>query len=160
MSFEENTNTFEENKILLLSTLRNSVRRRIENTKKTGIALSGGIDSASVLALASECRPNLNAYTISFKNGDDYDELKVAEEMALRYSANFTPIVVDENTLLQNLEQSLYHSENVSMNMHVASKYLLFKKWPTMDVKYHSVEKVLMKYYSDIHILKWIWVMI
>lgn len=128
MSFEENTNTFEENKIILLSTLRNSVRRRIENTKKTGIALSGGIDSASVLALASECRPNLNAYTISFKNGDDYDELKAAEEMALRYSANFTPIVVDENTLLQNLEQSLYHSENVSMNMHVASKYLLFKK--------------------------------
>lgn len=128
MSFEENYNSLEENKIILLDKLNSSVARRIKNNKKTGIALSGGIDSASILALSAQHTSKVNAYTISFKNGADFDEYVAAEEMAKLYSANFTPIEVDEETLLDNLEDSIYCSEQVSVNMHVASKYLLFKK--------------------------------
>jgi asparagine synthase (glutamine-hydrolysing) len=128
MSFEENYNSLEDNKIVLLEKLNASVARRMKNTKKTGIALSGGIDSASILALASKHTHKVNAYTISFKNGAEFDEYIAAEEMAKLYNANFTPIEVDEQTLLDNLETSIYSSEQVSVNMHVASKYLLFKK--------------------------------
>lgn len=126
--YSENNNTLEENKVLLLSHLKDSVKRRVINSKKTGITLSGGIDSASILALSSEFSPNLNAYTISFKDGNDYDEYKAAEEMANLYSSQFNPIEVDETILFNNLENAIYHSEQVSINMHVASKYLLFKK--------------------------------
>lgn len=127
MHFEENSNSFEDNKIILLDKLKRSVSRRIKTNKKTGIALSGGIDSASVLALSSEYTNELNAYTISFKDGNDFDEYKAAMEMANRYGANFNPIEVNEKLLLDNLEKSIFHSEQVSINMHVASKYLLFK---------------------------------
>lgn len=127
MSFEENYNSIEENKIILLEKLKKSVSRRIKTTKKTGIALSGGIDSASVLALSSEFTKDLNAYTISFKNGADFDELNAAKEMANMYNAKFNPIEVNEKILLDNLEKAIFHSEQVSINMHVSSKYLLFK---------------------------------
>lgn len=127
MSFEENYNSLEDNKIILLDKLNASVARRVKNDKKTGIALSGGIDSASILALSAQHTSKVNAYTISFKNGADFDEYIAAEEMAKLYSANFTPIEVDEKTLLESLEKSIYSSEQVSVNMHVASKYLLFK---------------------------------
>lgn len=128
MSFEENYNSVEDNKIILLDKLRASVARRMKTNKKTGIALSGGIDSASILALSSEYTEQANAYTISFKNGADFDEFQAAKEMADRYSAKFTAIEVDEKLLLDNLENSIYFSEQVSINMHVSSKYLLFKK--------------------------------
>jgi len=128
MQFEDNNQSLEDNKIILLDKLSHSVKRRMNTTKKVGIALSGGIDSASVLALASQYTDKLNAYTISFKNGKDFDEYQAAEEMAKMYSANFNPIEVDEKLLLDNLENSIYYSEQVSINMHVASKYLLFKK--------------------------------
>ena len=128
MSFEENYNSLEENKIILLDKLNASVARRIKNDKKTGVALSGGIDSASILALSAQHTSTLNAYTISFKNGADFDEYRAAEDMAKLYTANFNPIEVDEQILLDNLEQSIFASEQVSVNMHVASKYLLFKK--------------------------------
>lgn len=128
MSFEENYNSLEDNKIILLDKLNASVARRIKNDKKTGVALSGGIDSASILALSAQHCSKVNAYTISFKDGSEFDEYLAAQEMAQLYSANFTPIEVDEKLLLDNLEQSIYCSEQVSVNMHVASKYLLFKK--------------------------------
>lgn len=128
MSFEENYNSLEENKIILMDKLNASVARRIKNDKKTGIALSGGIDSASILALSAQHTSILNAYTISFKNGADFDEYMAAKDMAKLYSANFNPIEVDEQILLDNLEKSIFASEQVSVNMHVASKYLLFQK--------------------------------
>jgi asparagine synthase (glutamine-hydrolysing) len=127
LSFDENNTSFEDNKIILLDKLKESVRKRTTSNKKIGFALSGGIDSSAILALASENVKDLHAYTISFKDSADYDEYLLAEEMAKMYGAKFNPIIVNERVLLDNLESSIFHSEQVSINSHVSSKYLLFK---------------------------------
>lgn len=127
MSFEENSLSLEENKEQVFSELKKSVARRLDTDKKIGFTLSGGIDSSSILALGSEFTSDINAYSISFEEGKSYDEYLSAKAMADRYGATFNPVIVDSRQLLDNMESAIYHAEQVSINSHLSSKYLLFK---------------------------------
>jgi asparagine synthase (glutamine-hydrolysing) len=57
-----------------------SIERRIQHSQRTGIFLSGGIDSALLCALASKINSNLRVYTVGF---DDprYDESNIARDI-------------------------------------------------------------------------------
>lgn len=125
---EDSSLTFEEAKERLLMELDNSVQRRLNTKKKIGFCLSGGIDSSSILALGSKYVTNKDAYTICFRDSDKFNEFEHAKEMAKKYNFNFNSIQVDEQVLIDNMDRAIYHSEQVSINMHMSSKYLLFKK--------------------------------
>ncbi len=61
--------------------LKQSVRRRLMSDVPVGLFLSGGLDSSSVLAFASELNPEINSFAIGFQE-KSYDESVYAKEMA------------------------------------------------------------------------------
>ena len=128
--------SFEEAKFNLREVLKKSVEDRMDVKRKKAITLSGGIDSSVIWSLASQCSPKeLDAYSVSFLNGGDYDEIKLAEEMCNKYNGNFNPVIVTETDMLDNLENAVYHSEEVSINSHLPAKFLLFKAMERDNIK-------------------------
>ena len=60
--------------------LTKSIEQRVKNSKKTGVFLSGGIDSTLICALASKVKGDIKAYTVGFDN-PLYDESITAQKI-------------------------------------------------------------------------------
>lgn len=75
---------------LCRSSIQSSVTAHLESDVPVGLFLSGGLDSAALLALAP---PGLHAFTIGFSSPDanDYDETDAASKIAAQFN---TPHVV------------------------------------------------------------------
>lgn len=132
----DNSMSFEEASHNLRVALTDSVKDRIKVDRQKAITLSGGIDSSIIWALANqETNDPLEAFTISFGNGGNYDEYGVAKEMCDMYNGSFNPVIVKESDMLDCLEKATYHSEEVSINSHLSAKYLLFKEMSKAGVR-------------------------
>jgi asparagine synthase (glutamine-hydrolysing) len=132
----DNTMTFDDAKENLRNALTESVKDRLSVDRKKAITLSGGIDSSVIWALANQSsKEPLDAFTISFDSGGNYDECLVAKEMCDMYGGNFNPVIVTESDMLDNIEIATYHSEEVSVNSHLPAKYLLFQEMKKAKIK-------------------------
>ncbi|MFH1996269.1 MAG: asparagine synthase (glutamine-hydrolyzing) [Candidatus Omnitrophota bacterium] len=63
-------------------TLKKSVKRHLQSEVPLGIFLSGGLDSASILASISEYRDKIKAYTIGYDGYESYSEIEDAKKVA------------------------------------------------------------------------------
>lgn len=111
----------------LISDLSSAVRRRTDVHQPIAYTVSGGIDSSAILALGQK-PPGSAAFSVSFEGGGQYDELKLAEEMASFAGTRFNPVIVNEVNLVEALESAITASEGVSINSHVAAKHLMFEE--------------------------------
>ncbi len=75
------------------STLEAAVERRMIADTPIGCYLSGGIDSTSILALASKINPAIEAFTIAFEH-EDFDESPFAQRVADSLKVNLSTIQV------------------------------------------------------------------
>jgi len=111
---EEFTNVFEE-----------AVKLRLRADVPVACYLSGGIDSCAVLGLASRHhRGPLRAFTIKFDH-EEYNEDKVAKEMAMRVNAEFCPILARSDDLADHFSDAIAQAETLAVNTHGVAKYLL-----------------------------------
>ncbi|MEM1136723.1 MAG: asparagine synthase (glutamine-hydrolyzing) [Bacteroidota bacterium] len=81
---------YEEAKIKLLTLLEDAVKERMIADVPLGAFLSGGIDSSTVVALASRYTDTLNTYSVGFKNEPLFDETRYAAMVAKKYHTNHT----------------------------------------------------------------------
>ncbi len=81
---------YDEAKLQLLSLLEDSVKERMVSDVPLGAFLSGGIDSSTVVALASKFTDQLNTFSIGFKNEPLFDETKYANMVAKQYDTKHT----------------------------------------------------------------------
>jgi len=102
-----------------------AVRLRLRADVPVACYLSGGIDSCTVLGVASKLssRP-LRAYTLSFDHAD-YDEGAIAEAQAKLSGAEFCRIDIRSEHTADFFSDALYHAERPFANAHVVAKYLL-----------------------------------
>ena len=70
--------SMEEAADTLRTRLRASVHRQMMSDRPIGLMLSGGVDSAAVLALMSERSSRVKTFTIGFEGGGDADETPLA----------------------------------------------------------------------------------
>lgn len=86
--------------------LKQSIQNRIESSDlEVGAFLSGGIDSSLIVALASQIKPNLRTFTISFE-GTSFDETLLAKKTALRYQTHHSILKINTN-LVQDIPKIL-----------------------------------------------------
>lgn len=116
----------------LICILKKSILKRSFTEKKIGIPLSGGIDSSAVASLIENTK-NTETYTVGFEG--IYDETVLANKMSKKSGLNNFSLKFDKIELLKNLKKSIYHSEEVAINLHVAAKFLLFNEMKKNNIK-------------------------
>jgi asparagine synthase (glutamine-hydrolysing) len=109
--------------------LLEAVAFRLEADVPVGCYLSGGIDSCSMLGLASSMQQSpVKAFTIAFDN-KDYDESHIAKEMADRTGADQEQISLSANDLYgENYIKTLWHAERTFYNTLGVAKWCMSKR--------------------------------
>jgi asparagine synthase (glutamine-hydrolysing) len=115
----------EENAERVRDVLDEAVRLRLRADVPVGCYLSGGLDSCSVIGLASRhlSRP-IRAFTLTFDR-PDYDESAIAREMAALCGADYYPIPIRQDDLADHFADATWHSETLCFNAHGVAKFVL-----------------------------------
>jgi len=107
------------------SRLLEAVVLRLEADVPVGCYLSGGIDSCSILGLASAAQQSpVKAFTIGFDD-DEYDETPIAREMAEAVGADQDVLRLDATHLYDHFEETLWHTERTIYNTLAVAKLLM-----------------------------------
>lgn len=109
--------------------LMEAVAFRLEADVPVGCYLSGGIDSCSMLGIASSMQQApVKAFTISFDN-KEYDEAHIAKEMAAKVNADQEQISLSADHLYgENYLKTLWHSERTFYNTLGVAKWQMSKR--------------------------------
>jgi asparagine synthase (glutamine-hydrolysing) len=107
--------------------LDDAVAERLVADVEVASYLSGGIDSCAILGLAQRrSRRPVRAFTIAF--GDEmYNEARLARDTAAFVGANFVPIQVSQQQIVDSFSDAIWHTEHPVMNGHGVAKFLLSK---------------------------------
>jgi asparagine synthase (glutamine-hydrolysing) len=107
------------------SGLLEAVQLRLEADVPVGCYLSGGIDSCSILGLASAVNQSpVKAFTIGFDNAE-YDETPIAREMAQSVGADQDVLRLDATHLYDYFEETIWHTERTIYNTLAVAKLLM-----------------------------------
>ncbi len=102
-----------------------AVRIRLRADVPVGCYLSGGIDSCAVLGLAARHHQGpVRAFTLTFDR-PEYNEEAIAQEMAAKAKADFSPVPIRQDELADNFSDAILQSETLCVNAHGVAKYLL-----------------------------------
>lgn len=97
--------------------------------------LSGGIDSATIAALASELTgKSIPCFSVAFPH-QDYNEIQFAENLAKKIGSPFHPILIDATDMTDVLSDAVYYSEGLAINNHLSAKYILNREIKTAGFK-------------------------
>jgi asparagine synthase (glutamine-hydrolysing) len=117
--------TDEEYKAEFRHVLEEAVRIRLRADVPVACYLSGGLDSCSILGLATLNHPDpIRAFTLTFDRAE-YDEEVQAREMAAKAGADFHPIPIRQDDLADNFAEAILQSETFCVNAHGVAKFLL-----------------------------------
>ncbi len=107
------------------SMLDESIRLRMRADVPVGCYLSGGVDSSSVLGIASRyAEGKFTAFTIAFDH-PDFDESGPARRMAKFAGAEFRPIPVKGGDFADVFYDAVWKGEMIHYNAHGAARYHL-----------------------------------
>jgi asparagine synthase (glutamine-hydrolysing) len=105
--------------------LDEAIRLRMRADVPVGCYLSGGVDSSSVLGIASRySEGKVTAFTIAFDH-PDYDESGPARRMAEFAGADFRPIAVTGTDFADVFHDAVWKGEMIHYNAHGAARYHL-----------------------------------
>lgn len=130
LNLERKADLHDEKKVKkkLRESFDNSVNMRLRADVPVGVYLSGGIDSACVLASTiKNHQDEVHAFTLEMKDSKQFNELPLAKKMADSVGANLHVCSVGNKDLLESLEDFLWFSETPMPNLHGVGKYLLSK---------------------------------
>ena len=117
------------------SALLEAVELRMVADVPVGCYLSGGIDSCSILGLASAVSQSpVKAFTIGFDD-ERYDESPIAEEMAQATGAQQDVMRLSGRELYGHMEQTLWHTERTIYNTLAVAKYLMSRHVNSVEFK-------------------------
>lgn len=105
-----------------------AVQLRLEADVPVGCYLSGGIDSCSIIGLATASTQGaVKAFTIGFDSAD-YDETPIAKEMAEATGADHEILRLNATHLYDHFEETLWHTERTIYNTLGVAKLLMSRR--------------------------------
>jgi asparagine synthase (glutamine-hydrolysing) len=95
----------------ILAALRDSVAAHLRSDVPVGAFLSGGVDSATLCALAAEALPDLLTFTVGFER-EGYSEIDEATATAEALGVKSVPYVIGPEEFLANLPRIIWHLDD------------------------------------------------
>lgn len=97
---------------LLRESLEAAVRRQMISDVPIGVLLSGGIDSAVILAIMSRnTKKPISTFTVGFDDGADVNELREARLTSQYFRSNHHEILLSDADYKSWLNKSIWHLE-------------------------------------------------
>lgn len=127
------TKTKEEAIEGIKSLLRDSVRRQLISDRPSGIFLSGGIDSTSILGIASEfVSGKIKTYSVGFDIKIEPEkfnrDLELARQTSGHYNTDHRELLISDIDARDNLEKAIWHMEEPVPNPIQIATFLLAKE--------------------------------
>lgn len=110
------------------SLLVESVGLRLDADVPVCALLSGGIDSATINAVAAGLERPLPTFTLGYEGFDNYDESLAAAETAERLGLEHTRVVIGQNDFVDRIDPVLDHLDEPLNDPAAIPLYLLFER--------------------------------
>jgi asparagine synthase (glutamine-hydrolysing) len=95
----------------ILAALRDSVAAHLRSDVPVGAFLSGGVDSATICALAAQSVPGLQAFTVGFDH-EGYSEIDLAAATARALGLTSVPYVITPEEFVTCLPRIIWHLDD------------------------------------------------
>jgi asparagine synthase (glutamine-hydrolysing) len=124
---ENNTLTYDEAKLKFASLLDAAVQRRLVADVPLGSFLSGGLDSSIITGLASRHKPDLQTFSIGFRDNKFFDETHYAKLVSKHFGTSHTVFSLTNDDLLQHVNAILDNidepfADSSAINVFILSK--------------------------------------
>lgn len=122
--------SFEDAKEETMIGLKNAVTNQMVSDVQVGAYLSGGMDSGSITAIASEQMKRLYTFTCGFDMSQvtgvemNYDERKDAELIANHFKTEQYELVINAGDLKWSLPKVVWHLEDLRVGMSYPNYYI------------------------------------
>ncbi|MCB0480596.1 MAG: asparagine synthase (glutamine-hydrolyzing) [Flavobacteriales bacterium] len=112
----------------LIELLEEAVKKRLVSDVPLGAFLSGGIDSSVICALASRHNPNLQTFSVGYKDNPFFDETHYAELVAKKFGTQHTTFSLSENDFFDHVVEAMDYldepfGDSAYVNFYVLSKF-------------------------------------
>lgn len=112
----------------LLQLYRESISRHLLSDVPVGLLLSGGVDSALLLALMNENGEQWRTYTVGYGSSFSADELEDASKTASLLSSRHTSVELDRKTFEQELPRIVSHLEEPIASSSIVPMYFVCQR--------------------------------
>ncbi|HEU5147346.1 MAG TPA: asparagine synthase (glutamine-hydrolyzing), partial [Chryseosolibacter sp.] len=97
------TSSYDAAKARFASLLETAVQRRLVADVPLGAFLSGGVDSSVITGLASRHKPDIQTFSIGFKDAPFFDETAYAREVSKHFNTHHTVFSLTNKDLFAHL---------------------------------------------------------
>jgi asparagine synthase (glutamine-hydrolysing) len=118
----------------LLELYRSAVKRQLISDVPLGLLLSGGVDSALLLALMNENGANWKTFSIGYGHNFKDDEIKDAQKSADFFKSDHASIEINQDTFVDSLEKIVSYLEEPVATSSIVPMYHLCHR-ASQDVK-------------------------
>jgi asparagine synthase (glutamine-hydrolysing) len=120
--------SYSEAKQKIKALLNDAVQKRLISDVPLGCFLSGGIDSSVITALAAKHSPNINTFSIGYKDEKYFDETHYAALVAKMHKTNHTVFALSNDDLLAGLYDMLDYLDEPFADSSALAVYILCRE--------------------------------
>jgi asparagine synthase (glutamine-hydrolysing) len=119
---------YDQAKEKLKELMEESVQRRLVADVPLGTFLSGGIDSSVVTALARKHKPDLQTFSIGFRDEPFFDETPYAHLVARKFNTQHTAFSLTNHDLYAHVHSILDYTDEPFADSSAIAVYILSKE--------------------------------
>lgn len=115
--------------------LKESVDIRLRSDVPIAVLLSSGIDSTTITALAKECRDEVHAITVGYKNQGKNDERELAKRFAKEKGIIYHEVELDQNDFKNYFEEYTATIDEPVCDIAAFAQWGIYKKAKDLGFK-------------------------
>ncbi|HET7628148.1 MAG TPA: asparagine synthase (glutamine-hydrolyzing) [Bacillales bacterium] len=110
-SLQPTADSFRKKTSAVREALEDSVKLHMRSDVPVGTFLSGGVDSAIITALAKQCHPNIETFSVGFQT-KGFDETQLAAETAEKLEVRNHRKIVSPEEFLREMPNLVWHFDD------------------------------------------------
>jgi asparagine synthase (glutamine-hydrolysing) len=107
--------------------IKKSVEKRLMSDVPLGVFLSGGVDSSLITKYLSEYSPNVNSFTVCYRNSKEADESEYAKRVASKLGINYNLCYFEDRLVRENFLEILDYLDEPMADAAIIPLYFVSK---------------------------------